>query len=107
MQQKLFNGDYYEHIIQPMDPSAIAAGLTIGMADMDPRNPQLQLGSGCLIDQLVGEAIAQACGLGSIARSRTGGVHAASRSSPTIVAVDSTIISTQLAAMSWAMKKPC
>ena len=107
MQQNLFNGDYYEHIIQPMDPSAIAPGLTIGMADMDPRQPQLQLGSGCLIDQLVGEAMAQACGLGALARSRTGGLDPQSDPDATIVARIPRSFQPNPQLRRWATKKPC
>ena len=61
----LFNGDYYEHEIRPI-PNAqnIAHGLRIGMGDADLSDPQLQLGAGCLIDQLVGQYMAHVCGLG-------------------------------------------
>ncbi|MGD0089842.1 MAG: GH116 family glycosyl-hydrolase [Planctomycetota bacterium] len=62
----LFNGEYYEHHIQPVaDGAAIAPGLR--HEQMGARNlsdPELQLGSGCLVDQLVGQYTAHVCGLG-------------------------------------------
>jgi non-lysosomal glucosylceramidase len=65
----LFNGDYYEHEIRPpRDAAAIAPGLrhhSMGTADLS--NPDLQLGAGCLVDQLVGQYMAHVCGLGYLA----------------------------------------
>lgn len=62
----LFNGEYYEHEIRPVkDESAIAPGLR--HEQMGARNladPELQLGAGCLVDQLVGQFTAHVCGLG-------------------------------------------
>jgi len=61
--ERLFNGEYYEHEIRP--PSGeIAEGLLIGMGARDPKNPDFQLGAGCLVDQLVGQFLAHVCGLG-------------------------------------------
>lgn len=61
----LFNGDYYEHEIRPpADESAIAPALRVGMGAKDLANPELQLGAGCLVDQLVGQYMAHVCGLG-------------------------------------------
>jgi non-lysosomal glucosylceramidase len=59
---QLFNGEYYEHEIRvPKDADAIAPGLRVGMgAGLD----ELQLGAGCLVDQLVGQYMAHVCGLG-------------------------------------------
>ena len=60
----LFNGEYYEHIIQAPE-GKIAEGLQhpkLG-AD-DPKNPDFQLGAGCLVDQLVGQFTAHVMGLG-------------------------------------------
>jgi len=61
----LFNGEYYEHQICPPQPDAlIAEGLRVGMGAATPQEPELQLGAGCLVDQLVGQYFAHVCGLG-------------------------------------------
>jgi uncharacterized protein (DUF608 family) len=69
LDQHLFNGDYYEHEIRPpRDVAAIAPGLrhhSMGAADLS--EPDLQLGAGCLVDQLVGQYMAHVCGLGYLA----------------------------------------
>jgi uncharacterized protein (DUF608 family) len=66
MDEHLFNGDYYEHEIRPpRDAGAIARGLrhpTMGVQNL--ADPELQLGAGCLVDQLAGQCAARACGLG-------------------------------------------
>jgi len=57
----LFNGDYYEHEIRPATgPDAVAPGLA--MREVRP-DPILQLGTGCLVDQLVGQYMAHLLGL--------------------------------------------
>jgi len=66
MEGHLFNGEYYEHHI--LRPGTIARGLCVQM-DGSPHStgvPDLQLGPGCLIDQLVGEWAARLSGLGRI-----------------------------------------
>lgn len=61
----LFNGEYYEHEIRPPDSvDAIAPGLRLGMGALNLSEPDLQLGSGCLVDQLVGQFMGHVCGLG-------------------------------------------
>jgi len=61
----LFNGEYYEHEIRPpRDEKAIAPGLRSRMGSEGLADPQLQLGAGCLVDQLVGQFLAHVCGLG-------------------------------------------
>ena len=61
----LFNGEYYEHIVQPPENTdAIAKSLLIGMGAHDVTKPDFQLGKGCLVDQLVGQYMAHICGLG-------------------------------------------
>jgi uncharacterized protein (DUF608 family) len=65
MDENLFNGDYYEHEIRPSEPgTTIADGLMVGMGADDLADPALQLGAGCLVDQLVGQYMAHVCGLG-------------------------------------------
>jgi non-lysosomal glucosylceramidase len=61
----LFNGEYYEHEIRPpANAEAIAGGLRIGAGATNLDDPELQLGAGCLVDQLVGQYMAHVCGLG-------------------------------------------
>ena len=69
IENHLFNGEYYEHEIRPIeDARSIAPGLRHAtMGAQDPRDPDLQLGAGCLIDQLVGQYMACICGLGYLA----------------------------------------
>ena len=63
----LFNGEYYEHKVQPpASASAVAPSLLVGMGASDPTRPEFQLGEGCLVDQLVGQFMARVCDLGSL-----------------------------------------
>jgi hypothetical protein len=58
----LFNGEYYEHEVRPVaGPDAVANGL---YQRRPGPNPILQLGKGCLVDQLVGQYMAHVLGLG-------------------------------------------
>jgi uncharacterized protein (DUF608 family) len=67
--ENLFNGEYYEHKIQPpKDKSEIAPSLLVGMGAANPTKPDYQLGSGCLVDQLVGQYTACVCGLGHLVK---------------------------------------
>jgi uncharacterized protein (DUF608 family) len=61
----LFNGEYYEHEVRKgMDTADIFPGLVVGMGARDLAHPAFQLGSGCLVDQLVGQYMAHVLGLG-------------------------------------------
>ena len=66
MDDKLFNGDYYEHDIQPASGRDSVFDMLIhsSMGAADPAEPVLQLGAGCLVDQLVGQLLAHVSGLG-------------------------------------------
>ncbi len=65
--EHLFHGEYYEHQVRPAPgPDAIADGLRSSMGPADPTDPDLQLGPGCLVDQLVGQVMAHVCGLGHL-----------------------------------------
>ena len=66
IESHLFNGEYYEHQIRPpSSDAAIAPGLRhASMGARDLSDPELQLGAGCLVDQLVGQFVAHVCGLG-------------------------------------------
>jgi len=67
--ENLFNGEYYEHLIQiPESADSIAPSLLIGMGARDLGNPEFQLGKGCLVDQLVGQFMAHVCGLGYLVK---------------------------------------
>jgi hypothetical protein len=58
----LFNGQYYEHKIT--NPETFEY---LNMSDPNVQVPAYQLGSGCLVDQLVGQYMAHVCGLGYLA----------------------------------------
>ena len=61
----LFNGDYYEHQVVPIPNAAvIAPGLVASMGVGNLADPDLQLGAGCLVDQLAGQTMAHVCGFG-------------------------------------------
>lgn len=63
--KNLFNGEYYEQIIQvPEDGATGGKGFAAGMGSSGKQNPDYQLGRGCLVDQLVGQYMAHICGLG-------------------------------------------
>lgn len=63
----LFNGDYYEHKIVPVKSwDDVAPGLKCGMGTANLADPDLQIGPGCLIDQLVGQTQAHVAGLGHV-----------------------------------------
>ncbi len=65
----LFDGEYYQHQVRPVrDPSRIPPYFLVGMGSTDLANPDYQLASGCLVDQLVGQFMAHVCGLGHLAR---------------------------------------
>ena len=65
--EHLFNGEYYEHEIRPAAGKDSVFGMLIStMGATDPTNPVLQLGAGCLVDQLVGQFMAHICGLGYV-----------------------------------------
>ena len=64
----LFNGEYYRHEIRPVASlEEIHPGLrhpSMGARDLSA--PELQLGDGCLVDQLVGQFLAHVAGLGHL-----------------------------------------
>ena len=69
MDANLFNGEYYIHRVEPPDdPSNVAPMLLVGMGSHDLSNPDFQLATGCLVDQLVGQYMAHLCGLGYLAK---------------------------------------
>ncbi len=65
--EHLFNGEYYRHeICPPASADDVAPGLRESMGADDPTNPTLQLGDGCLVDQLVGQHLARIAGFDSL-----------------------------------------
>ncbi|MET9021748.1 GH116 family glycosyl-hydrolase [Actinopolymorpha sp. NPDC004070] len=68
LDEHLFNGEYYRHEIRPPgSEDAIAPGLRLkGIGARDLVNPELQIGDGCLADQLVGQELAHLYGLGDL-----------------------------------------
>jgi uncharacterized protein (DUF608 family) len=62
----LFNGEYYVQKIRGYRKDEIADSLRSGMGSDDTLNPEYQLGAGCLVDQLVGQYLADICGLGAL-----------------------------------------
>lgn len=68
LDEHLFTGEYYRQVIVPPgSEDAIAPGLRLpGVGARDLTRPELQLGNGCLVDQLVGQYLAHICGLGHL-----------------------------------------
>ncbi len=68
MDAALFDGDYYpQHIRPPMDFAAVAPGLRHDdMGAATPRDPELQLGPGCAVDQLAGQFLGYVLGFGPL-----------------------------------------
>jgi uncharacterized protein (DUF608 family) len=66
--ENLFNGRWYEQHIRPArsieDVAPNLRLINVGAADVT--DPDLQIGPGCLTDQLVGDAAAQLSGLGAL-----------------------------------------
>ena len=63
----LWNGEYYVHrVAPPKSKEDVAPGLVVGMGAGDVTKPDYQLGAGCLVDQLVGQFVADVCGLGPL-----------------------------------------
>jgi len=69
LDEKLFNGEYYEHEIRPPRTEAdVAPALRLDAGAADVTEPDYQLGSGCLVDQLIGQLMAHVVGLGYLLR---------------------------------------
>lgn len=60
----LFNGEYYIQKVRGLPVDQIAPVLRTKGGAEDPEHPDFQLGEGCLVDQLVGQYVAQFAGLG-------------------------------------------
>jgi non-lysosomal glucosylceramidase len=65
IEEQLYNGEYYIQKIQvPPSLAGTRPELRVGMGETDLADPDFQVGSGCLIDQLVGQYFAHVVGLG-------------------------------------------
>jgi non-lysosomal glucosylceramidase len=62
----LFDGKYFVQHVAGCRPDQIAPNLRAGMGSDDPEHPEYQVGQGCLIDQLVGQYLADVGGLGPL-----------------------------------------
>ncbi|WP_028668009.1 GH116 family glycosyl-hydrolase [Runella zeae] len=62
--EKLFNGEYYEQIIQTASRKEDILMATVASGRAYTNDPPYQLGKGCLVDQLIGQYMAHVYGLG-------------------------------------------
>jgi uncharacterized protein (DUF608 family) len=62
----LFNGEFYIQKVQGIPKDQIGPALMSSMGSAQTENPELQVGEGCLLDQLMGEYLAQVAGLGPL-----------------------------------------
>jgi len=62
----LFNGEYYVQRIRGVKRDGIAKSLMSAMGSENTETPEYQVGEGCLVDQLVGQYLADLTGLGPL-----------------------------------------
>jgi non-lysosomal glucosylceramidase len=62
----LFNGEYYVQKVRGFAKEQIAPALRSNMGSEDTMKPEYQMGEGCLLDQLVGQYLADIAGLGPL-----------------------------------------
>ncbi len=62
----LFNGEYYIQQVRGVPADKIAPSLRSSMGSEGTQNPEYQMGGGCLVDQLVGQYMAEVAGLGGL-----------------------------------------
>ncbi len=62
----LFNGQFYVQKVRGYRNDQIAPELRSDMGADNPEHPEYQVGKGCLVDQLVGQYLAEVCGLGPL-----------------------------------------
>jgi uncharacterized protein (DUF608 family) len=62
----LFQGEFYIQKIRGFLPDQISPQLRSGMGSENTQQPEYQVGEGCLIDQLLGQYLADVAGLGPL-----------------------------------------
>ena len=62
----LFNGEFYIQKVRGFRKDEIAESLRSGMGSEDTQAPEYQAGAGCLVDQLMGQYLVDAGGLGPL-----------------------------------------
>ncbi len=66
----LFNGEYYVQKVRGFAKNEIAPSLRSNMGADDTEHPEYQVAGGCLVDQLVGQYLAEVAGLGPLVSPR-------------------------------------
>ena len=66
--ETLFNGEYYEQIIQTAEKKEDILMKTVASGKAYISDPPYQLGKGCLVDQLIGQYMAHVYGLGYLVK---------------------------------------
>lgn len=66
--ETLFNGEYYEQIIQTAEKKEDILMRTVASGRAYTSDPPYQLGKGCLVDQLIGQYMAHVYGLGYLVK---------------------------------------
>lgn len=69
----LFNGEFYIQKIRGIAKDKIAPNLVSDMGSANTETPEYQVGGGCLLDQLIGQYLAEVAGLGPLVS--TANVH--------------------------------
>ena len=64
--EHLFQGEFYQQQIRGFHKDQIAPQLISGMGSDNTEEPEYQVGGGCLIDQLLGQYLANVSGLGPL-----------------------------------------
>ena len=62
----LFNGEFYVQKVRGFRKEEIAKNLRSNMGSENTESPEYQVGEGCLVDQLVGQYLADVAGLGAL-----------------------------------------
>jgi non-lysosomal glucosylceramidase len=62
----LFNGEFYVQKVRGWPKDQIANALRSSMGSDNTESPEYQVGGGCLVDQMVGQYLAEVAGLGQL-----------------------------------------